>query len=133
MKKVVAGLIFLASLSVVAALAQEGSDTAYLLGEKIVCLEDAELHRIAGRGFSPALQQGEVSRIILWDEWRAKGDNAKAIAGPRDTGTTGGATVSISISSAKKGGCRKRGKVGKVITSEFSEWQKNKKIARRRV
>jgi len=103
-KKVVAGLIFLASLSAFAALAQESGDAASFLGEKIVCIEDAELRRIAGRGFRPALQQGELSRIILWDEWRAKGDNANATVAPRDMGATGGATVSISISSAKKGG-----------------------------
>jgi len=103
-KKVMAGLIFLASLSAFAALAQEGGDTAPLLGEKNICLEDAELRHIAGRGFSPALQQGEVSRIILWDEWRAKGDNANATVAPWDMGTTGSATVSISIVSVKKGG-----------------------------
>lgn len=104
MKKVVAGLIFLASLSAFAALAQEGGDTTSLLGEKIIRLEDAELRCIAGRGFRPALQQGEVSRIILWDEWRAKGDNANATVAPRDMGAMGGATVSIIHSSVKKGG-----------------------------
>ena len=35
MKKVVAGLIFLASLSAFAALAQERGDTTSLLGEKV--------------------------------------------------------------------------------------------------